>query len=126
MESITLSLALGAAAMVGQEVINISVQEAYTGLKNLIRGRYPQVSIDPIEQAPASKARRAVVEEDLTSAGATQDAELDLKEVSAANLRLADISARSTGVKVEKGTFSGDIDIRGVRAGVSPIDRKDD
>ena len=41
-----------------------------------------------------------------------------LKDVEAANLRLADIAASGTGVKVEKGRFSGDIDIRGVRAGV--------
>jgi hypothetical protein len=37
-----------------------------------------------------------------------------------ANLRLADVAAFGTGVRVEKGTFTGDIDIRGVRAGVPP------
>jgi hypothetical protein len=47
---------------------------------------------------------------------------VDLKDVSAANLRLADIAAAGTGVKVEHGTFTGDIDIRGVRAGVTPGD----
>ncbi len=45
---------------------------------------------------------------------------VDLKDVAAANLRLADITASGTGVKVEHGTFTGDIDIRGVRAGVPP------
>ncbi len=45
---------------------------------------------------------------------------VDLKDVAAANLRLADIAASGTGVKVERGTFTGDIDIRGVRAGVPP------
>ena len=87
-----------------------------------------------------------MVEEDLTASGAGQDAELlaaahklieviqlhapdaasaigvDLKDVAAANLRLADIAASGTGVKVERGTFTGDIDIRGVRAGVPPDD----
>src|SRR4051812_49039460 len=145
--AIALSLALGAGAVVGKEVVSAVVKDAYTALKDLIKRRYPQVSVDPIEQMPASKARRGVVEEDLTSAGAGQDVELaaaaqalveliqkqepaaaqavgvDLKEVSAANLRLADIVASGGGVKVEKGTFSGDIDIRGVRAGVSPVDR---
>lgn len=45
---------------------------------------------------------------------------VDLKDVTAANLRLADIAASGTGVSVDHGTFTGDIDIRGVRAGVSP------
>jgi hypothetical protein len=42
----------------------------------------------------------------------------------AANLRLADIAAAGTGVKVEHkhGTFTGDIDIKGVRAGLTPGD----
>jgi hypothetical protein len=86
------------------------------------------------------------VEEDLTAANAGQDAEVvapakklmeaieqhaqtvaatigvDLKDVSAANLRLADIAAAGTGVKLEHGTFTGDIDIRGVRAGVPPTE----
>jgi hypothetical protein len=50
--------------------------------------------------------------------GAAAAIGVDLKDVSAANLRLADIEAAGTGVKVERGTFTGDIDIRGVRAGV--------
>jgi hypothetical protein len=47
---------------------------------------------------------------------------VDLKDVSAANLKLGDIVAAGTGVKVQRGTFSGDIDIHGVRAGVPPSD----
>ena len=85
-----------------------------------------------------------MVEEDLTASGAGQDPELlaatqellkliqqhapgaataigvALKDVQAANLRLADIVASGTGVTVEGGTFTGDIDIRGVRAGMPP------
>ena len=85
-----------------------------------------------------------MVEEDLTASKAGQDTDLiaaahklielvhqhapatasaigiDLKDVAAANLRLADIAATGTGVKVKHGTFTGDIDIRGVRAGVPP------
>ena len=110
-----------------------------------------QSSSDPIKQRPlAPTADRsktpAIGTEDLTNSGAAQDAELlaaarkltelvqqqapglaksigvDLKDVEAANLRLADIAASGTGMKVEKGKFSGDIDIRGVRAGVPPSD----
>jgi hypothetical protein len=86
------------------------------------------------------------VEEDLASVGASDDTELaaaaqrlmeliqqqapalasaigvDLKDVSAANLRLADVTASGTGVKGHGLTLTGDIDIRGVRAGVAPRD----
>jgi hypothetical protein len=111
-------------------------------LKDLVRSRYPKVSVDQLEQAPESKGRRSVVEEDLTKSGASQDAELltaahklteliqqqapavanaigvDLKDVAAANLRLGNIIASGPGVKVEHGTFTGDIDTHGVRAGM--------
>ena len=144
--AIALSLALGAGSIAGKEVVSSLVKDAYAALKVLIKNRYPKVSIEQLEQTPASKNRRAVVEEDLSTSGAGQDAELvaaarrlteliqqqapgvaaaigvDLKDVEAANLRLADIAACGTGVKVEKGKFSGDIDIRGVRAGVPPCD----
>ena len=147
--AVALSLALGAGAVAGKEVVSGLVKDAYTALKELIKSRYPKVSVEQLEQAPNSKNRRAVVEEDLTDAGAGQDAELasaahtliklieqhaptaaaaigvDLKDVSAANLRLADIAASGTGVKVEHGTFTGDIDIRGVRAGVPPSEPKE-
>jgi hypothetical protein len=147
--AIALSFALGAGAVAGKAVVSELVKDAYASLKDLIKSRYPKVSVEQLEQAPNSKNRRAVVEEDLTDAGAGQDAELasaahtliklieqhaptaaaaigvDLKDVSAANLRLADIVASGTGVKVEHGTFTGDIDIRGVRAGVPPSEPKE-
>jgi hypothetical protein len=140
--AIALSLALGAAT-IAKGVVNEIVKDTYARLKHLIKERYPKVSVDQLERAPESKNRRAVIEEDLAAAGAGQDTDLaaaaqslinliqqhapavasgigvDLKDVAAANLRLADIAASGTGVKVERGTFTGDIDIRGVRAGVS-------
>jgi hypothetical protein len=48
---------------------------------------------------------------------------VDLKEVEAVNLRLVDIVATGTGVKVEKGKLSGDIEITAVRAGIGKDDR---
>jgi hypothetical protein len=140
--AIALSLALGAGAIAGKEAVSALVKDAYAALKDLIKNRYPKVSLEQLEQAPGSKSRRAVVEEDLTASNAGQDAGLvaaarklielvqqhaptavsaigvDLKDVAAANLRLADIAASGGGVKVEGGTFTGDIDIHGVRAGV--------
>ncbi len=147
--AVALSLALGAAAVAGKEVAGSVARDAYAALKSLIRKRYPKVSIDQLEQAPELRSRRAVVEEDLIAAGAGQDTEVlaaahrlaelirqegpgaaaaigvDLKEIEAANLRLADIAASGTGVRLEKGKFTGDIDIRSVRAGHSP-ERRDE
>jgi predicted KAP-like P-loop ATPase len=146
--AIALSLALGAAATAGKAVVSEFVKDAYASLKDLIKSRYPKVSVEQLEQVPESRSRRAVVEEDLTASSVGQDTELaaaahtliklieqqapaaaaaigvDLKDVSAANLRLADIVASGTGVKVEHGTFTGDIDIQGVRAGVPPGESK--
>ena len=147
--AIALSLALGAGAKAGEETVKALVRDAYDKLKDLIKNRYPKVSVEQLEQAPGSKSRRAVVEEDLTASGAGQDTELlaaarglteliqqhapgvaaaigvDLRDVEAANLRLADVAAAGTGVRVEKGKFSGDIDIKGVRAGVPSGTAKD-
>jgi hypothetical protein len=144
--AIVMSLALGAGAIAGKEMINAIVKDAYGALKGLVKSRYPNVSVDQLEQAPESKNRRAVVEEDLTTCGAAQDRELlaaahnflgliqshvpgaaaaigvDLKDVSTANLHLADIVASGTGVKLERVSSTGDIDIRGVHAGILPND----
>jgi hypothetical protein len=138
-----LSLAMGAASIASKDVVSSLVKDGYAQLKALILQRYPKASINSLEQAPDSKARRAVLEEDLEKAGAAQDYELvalakslldaiqqnaptaagavgvDLKDIHAANLRLADIEASGSGVKVETGRFTGDIDIRNVKSGFS-------
>jgi hypothetical protein len=142
--AIALSLALGAGAVAGKEVVNSLVKDAYSKLKDLIKARYPKISIADLERDP--KGRLSVVEEDLNNAGAGQDDELwvtarrltalirehapnaaasigvDVKDVEAANLRLAGIVASGTGAKVERSRFSGDIEIRDVRAGMPPSD----
>lgn len=140
--AIAISLALGAGATAGKEVVSAIIKDAYSKLKELVMARYPRISVEQLEQAPESKSRRMVIEEDLTASGAARDGQLlaaahelakliqqqtpeiataigvSLEDVEAANLRLADIAASGTGVRVEKGRFTGDIDISGVRAGV--------
>ncbi len=59
--AIALSLALGAGALAGKEVVSAVVKDAYTALKDLIKKRYPKVSVDQLEEAPELKNRRAVV-----------------------------------------------------------------
>jgi hypothetical protein len=138
--AIVTALALGAASAL-KEVGTQSVKDAYAGLKALIQRKYAKVPLAQLEEKPESKSRRDVVAEELTEAGAAPDEELlqhakavldavqqqapetaaaigiDLEEVKGAALRIADVIASGTGVKVKKGEFSGDIDIHGVRAG---------
>jgi hypothetical protein len=140
LSAIVTALALGAATAL-KEVSAQGIKDAYEGLKALIRRKYAQVSLAQLEANPDSKARRDVVEEELTAAGAVHDEELlqhakaildavqqqapetaaaigvDLQDVKGAALRIADVIASGAGVKVRKGEFSGDIDISGVRAG---------
>jgi uncharacterized protein (DUF2235 family) len=71
--AIVTALALGAAA---KDVASQAVNDAYAGLKALIIYRYPKVDVQQLEQAPESKNRRGVVEEELQAANAERDAEL--------------------------------------------------
>jgi hypothetical protein len=143
--AIVTAVALGAASSL-KEVTAQSVKDAYAGLKALIQRKYAKVPLAQLEEKPDSKSRRAVVEEELTEAGAAPDKELlqhaqavlnavqqqapemaaaigvDLGEVKGAALRIADVIASGTGVKVKKGEFTGNIDISGVRAGQTGAD----
>jgi hypothetical protein len=139
--AIAASLALGAAATAGKELVGAVVKDAYAALKRLIGVRYSTVAVDQLERAPESKARRAMVEEDLIAAGAGRDAELlaaaqklaalieqdapataaaigvELKDIAAVNLRITGVEATGTAVIVERAALAGDIDIHNVKAG---------
>jgi hypothetical protein len=140
--AIVISLALGASAVAGTSAVDAVVKDAYGKLKQLIRGRYPDVPVDLLEKSPQSKSRRGVVEEELAKLGAVDDLDLvaaaqdltrliqqrvpavataigvDIKDVEAANIRLAGIKAADTGVRIERAKLSGDIDIRDVHSGL--------
>jgi hypothetical protein len=142
--AIAMSLALGAGAIAGKELVSAAVKDAYSALKGLLKSRYPKVSVEHLEQAPASKARRAGVEEELTEVKAEHDSEVlvaarhlldmirqhepaaavaigvDIRDVSAASIKLNDIQSSGTGAKIEKATVTGAIDIGNVRAGIQP------
>jgi hypothetical protein len=144
MEPVTTSIltALVAGAVAGlKPTVSQVVKDGYQGLKALIKRKYSTVSIDQLEADPASKARRAVVEEDLQKTEAEKDPEVlqqvkalldaiqsqppevvsaigvDLQDITGASLRIEDVMATGTGVKAENVKTSGDITIRGVRAG---------
>jgi hypothetical protein len=138
--SLVTALAAGAAAAL-KPTVEQAVKDSYAALKGLIQRKYAQVQVDPLEANPSSKNRRRVVEEDLKAAGADTDAEVlqqaqalleairsstpetaaaigvDLQDIEGASLAIRRVIATGAGVKVEKGTFHGDITIEDVQAG---------
>ncbi len=146
MEPVTTSIvtALVSGAVAGlKPTVSQAVKEGYEGLKALLKHKYSHVSIDQLEANPTSKARRAVVEEDLQKTEAEKDPEVlqqvkalldalqsqppevmsavgvDLEDITGASLTIQDVTASGTGVKAAQVKTSGDITIRGVRAGGS-------
>jgi hypothetical protein len=140
--AIVTALALGAASGLKGTAEQL-IKDGYTTLKTLITSKFPQArsSVDQLEHAPESKARRAVVEEDLTKEGAGHNAEIlqqakalldviaqrapstaeiigvSLTDITGASLRIADVLSSGSGVRVERAKIGGDINIEGVQAG---------
>lgn len=149
---IVTALVAGAAAGL-KPTAEQAVKDAYAGLKALIQHNYTAVvpSVEQLENNPESKARRAVVEEDLSKTGADGDAKLlmqanamldavkthdleaarvvgvSLKDIEGATLRLNEILAQGTGpvtgVEIKNAKISGDIDISGVQAFGGAVNR---
>lgn len=138
--AIVMALALGAAAGL-KDTAEKAIKDGYAGLKAIIQRKYAQISLGQLEEAPDSKARRAVVEKDLNKAGAEADDELlrqakalidaiqarapeaaraigvDLEDIKGASLRIGKVFAADTGVRVKGAEIAGDIEITGVHAG---------
>jgi len=137
---IVTALSLGAATGM-KSVAEQAVKDGYQGLKKLLKAKYPDVGIDRLEKKPESKTQQAAVEEEIADLGADKDTEIlqkaevlldtvknlpaenvpaigvDLEKIKAASLKIKDIIATGTGIKVREGEFSGDINIEQVRAG---------
>jgi len=145
---IVTALVAGATAAL-KDTASTVVKDAYAGLKALIVHKYTPAadSVQHLEGAPDSKNRQGGVAEDLGKTDAGRDPEVlqqaqaviaaveihdpevgrnlgvDLAGVRAAALRLSDIHVTGstvTGVKVHQSEFSGDIEIKGIRAGGPP------
>lgn len=138
--AIVAALSAGA-ALAAKEVATQAVKEAYDGLKSLIAGRFGSVDVDLIERNPDSAGRQAAVREELDAAGAAGAADVlaaaqalleriekdapekaaavgvDLERVKAANIAIADVVSTGSGVVARDVEASGDLSIRGVRAG---------
>jgi len=144
MDPITLivtALATGAAAGL-KPTAEKAIQEAYEGIKNLIKRKYKRVSVEMLENEPVSKERQKIMKQDLEKTDAGRDEEVlllaqellkaierfdpgsagavgvDLKDVEAgASISITDIIASGTGVKAERVKAGGDLKISNVRAG---------
>ena len=145
---IVTALVAGAAAGL-RPMAEEAIKDAYAGIKALIQRKYGDVDLAALEKKPESEAKRASVTEDLSDAGAGDDAELleqakalldtikqyerqaaeaigvDFEEVEAAYFKLKKVRATGTGVKVRKGKFSDGIEIGEVEAGVRRDSPKD-
>ncbi|MGB0385582.1 MAG: hypothetical protein ACPGWR_12230 [Ardenticatenaceae bacterium] len=100
-------------------------------------------AVESVEMRPSSTNRQGILAEEVQAAGADKDVEVlqvvtrlleaiqnmalrqaqgaavgvDLEKIKAATLKIEDIIATGTGIRVKDGEFSGDISIKGVRAG---------
>src|SRR5260370_3897391 len=72
---IVMALVSGAAAAL-KPTTEQAIKDAYAGIKGLIQRKFRRVDVAVLETDPASKARQAVVQQDLEKAGAGQDENL--------------------------------------------------
>lgn len=141
------ALAAGAASAL-KDTASKAVADAYAALKGLIQKRYAGIDLRPVEQKPASEAKRASLAEDLAAAGASGDAELvelagrlldalekhdpgagravgvDVSGLRAASLNIRDVRGRDTGVSLRDSEIAGHVDISRIVAGGDPPPRR--
>lgn len=137
---IVTALATGAANAL-RDTAEQTVKDAYAGITGLLRRKYKHVDVAVLESDPASTSLQAAVKAELglTEAGADEElllqakAVLDavwanapesaravgvsLEDIKGAALKIEDIVATGAGVQIKGAQMSGNIEIRGVRAG---------
>lgn len=146
------ALVAGAAAAL-KPMTEQAIKDAYAGLKGLVQRKYRHVDVAVLETDPTSKARQAVIKEDLEKTGAGRDEEvlrqakalldaiqahasdapkavgLDLEEIKGASLsaeRVLAQGSQATGVRVKGAEITGDIRFSDVtaRSGEEPPPKK--
>jgi hypothetical protein len=144
MDPVTLivaALAAGAAAGMTESAAAQVVKGAYSALKARISARSPSVDFAGLERRPESEAKRNSLAEDLAEAGVAEDPDVialaerlvaavresspavgeqigvDLADVEAQFVRVRNVTASGTAVRVRRTRLQGGIDVEDVHAG---------
>ncbi|MGB0389136.1 MAG: hypothetical protein ACPGWR_30300 [Ardenticatenaceae bacterium] len=145
MDPVTTTIVAAIVAGAAGGVAEVSLVEGYNALKGVFARRFGDQSeivraVQSVEIRPSSQNRQGILAEEVQAAGANKDVEVlqvvmrlltaiqkastagaigvDLEKIKGAALEIEDIIATGTGVSVKDSDFSGDIKIKGVRAGV--------
>lgn len=132
------AIAAGAVAGVGDTATQV-VKDAYAGLKSVLSRKYADVDVSAVEKKPDSQPKKDSLGEDLDDAGAAGDQELgqaaaavleavrehapqvvvglDIDNLVAEALTVADIASAGDGVRVRNSTITGAAEFSKVRAG---------
>lgn len=99
------------------ETAKLAVADAYQKVKGVLVGKYPSVDVAVVEARPHATSRQLVLAEELTEAGAAEDAELatlvqQLWQVIAEHSPKA---ADLVGVKLTR-VRAGELEIHGIKA----------
>jgi hypothetical protein len=139
---IVAALSWGAAAF-AKGFLSEPGKEAYKALKEAVLRIVSPSDVEKLEQNPNSEHRKGVIAEELEKAGQAEDPELarlaqalvtalkdagaaggatgfSLEEVEAVNVRLRNITASGDGVSIKRSTFTGDIEVGDITAGLQP------
>jgi hypothetical protein len=141
---IVTAVALGASAGL-TDTASTAIRDAYTGLKALLTRR--RVDVSGVEARPESAAQQAALTETLAGNDVATDDEvlsaaqelidavaaeapeaarvmgIALRDVQAEFLRVRSVTSSGDGMAVEKGRFTGGIDIGEVRAGDTGVEQ---
>jgi hypothetical protein len=136
------ALVAGAAGAL-KDTATDAVKDGYAALKRMLTEHHKGVDLDAVERNPQAPETRRAVERQLEASAAVSDVQLvaaaknllerlalhdpglgaaigvDLEGVTAGRVRIADIVASGSGVRVKNVTAAGDFDISGVRAGTA-------
>ncbi len=145
MDPVTTAIVTAIVAGAAGGMAEASMVEGYTALKGVLARRFGDQSqivraVESVEMRPSSTNRHSILAEEVQATGADKDVEVlqvvtrlleaiqkastagaigvEFGKIKGAALNFEDITATGPGVKVGEADLSGDISIKGVRAGV--------
>ena len=112
--SLLLTAIVSGAAAALEPTTKQAVKDAYEGLKALIKRKWGEVSIEPVERDPKSVKRRDVLKEDLEKAGAAPDEQMmrQAQELIRAVKEHSPQAAQAAGISLSELEAAGSINVR--------------